>query len=124
VKRIALGLSLALAMPSMALSRDDTANFVMHGCRDAIFGKSENFMAGYCSGIVITIVLAGNIECAGLQKGIITQGHLGVDPPKGFPIEQALRIVVKYIDARPERMHELFFGLAWDALSEAWPCKH
>jgi hypothetical protein len=127
VKKVALCLSLALAMPSMALSetRDDSANYVMHGCRDALSGDTHkiDYFAGLCTGAVIAITLAGNIECVGMQKGYLTRGQ-PVDPPKGFTAEQAMRIVVKYIDARPERMHELFYGLAWEALAEAWPCKH
>jgi hypothetical protein len=128
VKKITLCLSLALAMPSMALSetRDDSANFVMHGCRDALSGDSHKtayFQAGLCTGAVMGIIFAGNVDCAALQKGYLTQAQ-GVDPPEGFTAEQATRIVVKYIDARPERMHEVFYLLAWEALSEAWPCKH
>jgi hypothetical protein len=32
-------------------------------------------------------------------------------------------VVVKYIDERPERMHERFTKLAYEALKAAWPCK-
>jgi hypothetical protein len=128
VKKIAWCLALVLAMPSMALSgtRDDSANFMMHGCRDGLSGdpnKTAFFNAGLCAGAVDAIVFAGSVECVELQKGNLTGFVRGIDPPKGFTVEQAMRIVVKYIDARPERMHELFFGLAWDALAEAWPCK-
>ena len=36
---------------------------------------------------------------------------------------QAIAVVVKYIEARPERMHEDFRALALEALTAAWPCK-
>ena len=113
----------------MALSetRDDSANNIMHGCRDALSGdthKTAYFQAGLCAGAVNAIVFTGNVECIELQKGYLASAPRGVDPPKAYTVEQAMRIVVKYIDARPEKMHELFFGLAWDALIEAWPCKH
>jgi len=36
---------------------------------------------------------------------------------------QSVAVVVKYIEARPERMHELFGVLALEALTAAWPCK-
>jgi Rap1a immunity proteins len=31
--------------------------------------------------------------------------------------------VIKYIDARPQRMNERFAKLAYEALKAAWPCK-
>jgi hypothetical protein len=129
VKKIVWCLWLVLAMPSMALSetRDDSANFMMHGCRDALSSDAKKIAyapAGMCIGAVAAIVFKGNVECTGFQKGYIPSPGWGVDPPHGFTVEQAMRIVVKYIDARPERMHEMFFILADEALSEAWPCNH
>jgi hypothetical protein len=32
-------------------------------------------------------------------------------------------LVVKYIEARPERMHEPFGVLALEAFKATWPCK-
>jgi hypothetical protein len=43
--------------------------------------------------------------------------------PKETKIDQQIRVVVKYIEARPERIHERFALLALLALIEAWPCK-
>jgi hypothetical protein len=37
--------------------------------------------------------------------------------------DQAVAVVIKYIEARPERMHEPFGMLALEALTAAWPCK-
>ena len=34
-----------------------------------------------------------------------------------------ISVVIKYIEARPERMHEQFGDLAIEALMAAWPCK-
>jgi hypothetical protein len=36
---------------------------------------------------------------------------------------QAVGVVVRYIDQRPERMHEKFMTLALEALQQAWPCR-
>jgi Rap1a immunity proteins len=36
---------------------------------------------------------------------------------------QAVAVVIKYIEARPEMMHEQFGDLAFEALTAAWPCK-
>jgi Rap1a immunity proteins len=52
---------------------------------------------------------------------------LKVTPPFCVPptatIGQMVRVVVKYIDQRPERLHEQFTVLAYEALKAAWPCK-
>jgi hypothetical protein len=42
--------------------------------------------------------------------------------PDGATIEQAMRVVLAYIERRPQRMHESFKELALEALHEAWPC--
>jgi hypothetical protein len=43
-------------------------------------------------------------------------------PAEGVTQGQAVAVVVKYIEARPERMHESFGKLALLALVTAWPC--
>jgi len=40
-----------------------------------------------------------------------------IDAPDGATLSQAVKVVVAYIDARPERMHERFDNLALEALS-------
>ena len=132
MKKVVWCLWLALAMPSMALSAEDTyadtANSIMQGCRNALSGEANKitvFHAGFCAGAVNAIAFAGGVECAVLKKGYVTPGQgRGIYLPDDFTTEETIRIVVKYIDARPERMNELFYRLAWEALAEAWPCKH
>jgi hypothetical protein len=34
-----------------------------------------------------------------------------------------MRVVVAYIEKRPERMHEPLADLAIEALQQAWPCR-
>ena len=43
-------------------------------------------------------------------------------PKEVITIDQGVRVVVAYIDARPERLHERFASLAFQALIAAWPC--
>ena len=43
--------------------------------------------------------------------------------PSGVTYEQGVRIVIAYIEARPQRMHESFGLLALEALTAASPCK-
>src|SRR5215470_8819868 len=112
MKKIAWCLWLILLMPSMALSAEytyaDTANFIMQGCRNALSGEANKitvFAAGVCAGAVNAIAFAGGVECAVLKKGYVTPGQgRGVYLPDDFTTEETIRIAVKYIDARPERM--------------------
>jgi hypothetical protein len=39
--------------------------------------------------------------------------------PTGVTYEQAIRVVVRYIDQRPQRMHERFEALAIEAIYDA-----
>jgi len=60
-------------------------------------------------------------RCFGLVEGLAYTGAFCV--PSGVTKNQAMAVVVKYIEARPERTHEPFGMLALEALTAAWPCK-
>jgi hypothetical protein len=63
-------------------------------------------------------------RCFGFIQGLV-YGVGGKDfcLPKGVTTAQGVAVVSKYIEARPERMHEPFGKLAVEALMTAWPCK-
>ena len=111
-----IGASLVLALltgPAWGSDELRSANHIMPGCRD----QSGYFNKGYCMGLI-----------EGLARGVIRQSiALKVTPPFCPPPAatngQFIAVVVKYIDQRPERMHEAFTTLAFEALKEAWPCK-
>ena len=44
-------------------------------------------------------------------------------PPEGATNTQGLRIVVAFIEARPQDAHRKFDELALEALRKAWPCR-
>jgi uncharacterized protein YoaH (UPF0181 family) len=44
-------------------------------------------------------------------------------PTEGMTSGQAVRIVTKYLNARPERLHHDAHVLVIEALQEAFPCK-
>jgi hypothetical protein len=63
-------------------------------------------------------------RCGGYVAGLVYGvGGQEFCSPKGVSIDEAVAVVIKYIEARPERMHEPFGGLALEALIAAWPCK-
>jgi hypothetical protein len=59
--------------------------------------------------------------CIGLLKGLYYLSSDDCIPP-AITIGAVARMVVKYIDDRPTRMHEDFRELALEALKTAWPC--
>jgi Ssp1 endopeptidase immunity protein Rap1a len=112
--RYAVAILLALTMPASA---EDTrsANFYLPGCKGwldrekNVLAPDEALEQGLCAGFVI-----------GLGYGV---GGRDFCKPEGVTNNQAVAVVVKYIEARPERMHEDFGVLAYEALTAAWPCK-
>jgi Ssp1 endopeptidase immunity protein Rap1a len=111
--RYAVAILLALTMPASAADTD-SANYFLPGCKGILDRKapsdpSEAMRQGLCVGLVVGLVYGagGNHFCQ----------------PNGATSDQVVAVVVKYIEARPERMHERFGDLALEALEEAWPCK-
>lgn len=79
------------------------------GCRNYVASSNEDlFSQGYCAGAVQALVEFAAGACA----------------PKSATNMQGVQIVVKYIDARPTRLHENFNKLAAEALRQAWPCSN
>jgi hypothetical protein len=44
--------------------------------------------------------------------------------PTGWRDNQGTQVIIAYIEARPQRMHEDFRVLAVEAMQKAWPCKN
>ena len=70
-------------------------------------------MAHFCSGVVHGLVAVGPLLPANLQ----------FCPPQASTPSQLARVVVEYIEAEPQRMHEDFRQLTLEAFHDAWPCK-
>lgn len=85
-----------------------SANFVSMGCRAFIErSTAEPYAQGMCAGKVMAV--------AGLATGICY--------PSEVTVGQMIRVVARYIDERPARLHENFLILAREALRQAWPCR-
>jgi hypothetical protein len=104
----------AVAQP---VEEDTSANPVFLGCK--AFAEDRATIArlvsaaNYCSGIVHGLVYVGNVLPPEWQSC----------PPPTSDARQLARVVVKYIEDRPERMHEDFRTLVLEAFHNAWPCK-
>ena len=80
---------------------------VMPGCRALLAQLDDSRLGqGYCLGYVAALV----------------DFPLGICAPGNATYGEALRVVTSYVEARPDRQHESFGGLAMEALQQAWPC--
>ena len=110
---IAIAAAMALLGQQSAVAQQDTgsADYVIVGCRDGMSGENRQpFRQGLCGGIVQTILYFGRTS-------------FNVCIPEGVTMGEAIRVVVAYIDQRPERMHERFETLAVEVLQQSWPCQ-
>jgi Rap1a immunity proteins len=110
----ALGAAIFFNCGSAYAVETDSANQAMAGCRRVLNPAAphpplEAMDGAYCIGVVVGLSFA-------------SRGR-DICPPAAVTKPQAVRVVVKYIDDRPERMHENFLELAHEALRSAFPCK-
>jgi hypothetical protein len=94
-----------------------SANSRVPGCHGFLDNAGPLFPAGQCDGLVEGIVIG--IEMRSMEL----KAPLPFCIPKAATNSQMVRVVVQYIEQRPQRMHEQFTKLAYEALKEAWPCK-
>jgi hypothetical protein len=106
------------SIPARSERADLSANYLMPGCRHIVAaGPQKNITinprnaqtvhtGGWCAGFVTGIALVGPGSCL----------------PAGSTIDQVLCVVVKYVDERPQRLHEDFAVLVQEALATTWPC--
>jgi hypothetical protein len=91
----------------------NSANYIMPGCRaflepDPPKDMNTKFLSTQCRAII---------------RGLVYALSSNICPPKSKETHEDVRVVVKYIDEQPARLHEQFFALALEALRAAWPCK-
>lgn len=78
---------------------------------------STHFDSGYCVGLMKGIINTSRIYKVGYN--IERELCLPID---GIDNDQAMRIVVKYLKAKPELLHLDHSALAFNALAKAYPC--
>jgi hypothetical protein len=99
-------------MGSQAYADPDlqSANYQMPACRKyAMEDYSSAFESGHCVGSIDALMSVSPV--------------LGFCLPPTATTGQGVRVVVHYIDGRPERLHQNFIALAIEALRAAWPCQ-
>lgn len=117
----AFALSVALSSPSVAASTNMTGNAMMKDCQfaDEIFSargpmdRSDGdwFGAGVCVGIIYEMVAVAS----SLPNSKICFPH-------GVSNDQIIKVILRFLRAHPERLHEDFRILSMVAALQAWPC--
>ena len=114
---VAFFVAIASAEAQSPPTEDTSANPVFLGCKAFAEDRATNVrlvnMAHYCSGVVHALAYVAEV---------LPPEHQSCTPPTSTA-QQLARVVVRYIEARPERMHEDFRVLTLEAFHDAWPCK-
>jgi hypothetical protein len=86
--------------------------------------SANRYLPG-CEGIVRNQPTLDSARCIGVLEGLAILGQVNNlwCAPDTTTTEQWVRVVVKFIEDRPARMHEDFRLLAIEALKQTWPCR-
>jgi hypothetical protein len=110
MRRLAAAL-LAAALPlgGAAAQGPDSTAAILPGCQAHLQGRHDQQAAeGICLGRLA--VLVANLDL------------VGACPPTEPRLRPTLQIIVRYMEARPERWGEPFGRFGAEALRAAWPC--
>lgn len=112
-------------LSNAACASDSDGNTLLRSCNAAvqrmdqpgtpIEGESGEFCLGLMYGVVNT------------NRGYMTlleNSSMFCTPPNGIPAGQAARVVVKYLKEHPKDLNQDMIFLVFNALREAYPCKH
>jgi Rap1a immunity proteins len=135
MRSVIFGTLLALTVTAATAAEDiESANRMLPGCKgfvaNTITSRNDALMMGLCLGTVGAIAfMAQNSDVAisalsGEGQAMLLKGSRRcADIPSGVTNGQMVRVVVRYIEARSNRIHEPFHSLALEALLDAWPCR-
>lgn len=115
-----LGLALAaclLAPPGRAQLDADAVATLMPGCRLVITSATattptEAGQAGRCMGIVRTLISLSDV--------LMPQARFC--PPAALSVGDFIRVILAYVDTRPEMLDDYFPYVAIGAGQSVWPC--
>jgi hypothetical protein len=111
-------LCILTATTSHSHSAPLTGNDIRADCQAALSTYQEptspasSYKFGFCSGFVIAV----------LDLGSLLDDTISFCHPSEVTQEQAIRALLKYMDAHPEETHERAEPLAVAAFRTAWPC--
>jgi hypothetical protein len=95
-----------------------SAKYFLPGCKQQVAGENnmsakDAYTVGQCLGMVETLMVVG----AALSPSF------RICVPHTLTMNEAIRAVIKYLEAKPEELQQQFIFVADRALAQAWPCK-
>lgn len=119
-----------IVMAAINSSGEVTGNQVLDDCQKSIriFDNNggpigEHFADGWCIGWISSVLaftqIANEWSDFTKTKPALTQFCL---PKDGIPVIQGVRIVLRYLNAHPEQLHENGMSLTLAGLINAFPC--
>lgn len=117
MRALALGTAIGLIVGTSALAQQNdkfTAKSLLPYCRDAVTNKAPTLTSDAVS--------VGIVDAIDFMMSEFAQIEYTTCPPSDVNLRETVQVVIKYIDARPERMNENFKKLAIEAIHDAWPC--
>jgi hypothetical protein len=121
MKAIICGALMALTiMPVHAAENAASAGYMLPPCKASLDYPPGTFIQGFCAGIVVGV--AAMVQPL-FAPGQSRAAERCVDIPESTTNRQFVQVVVRYIEAQPNRLNEQFRVLVVEALFDAWPCK-
>lgn len=111
-----MALTVAWAMAAEAKEDLFSANYMLPGCKAYL---AQSPPSGFAGGLCV-----GTVETLNFMTPTLKRERGCADIPRGVTNDQTVRVVIRYIEARPNRMHESFRLLALEAILNAWPCRN
>jgi hypothetical protein len=117
---------------AQAAEDPNSANYLLPGCQQVLLPRGDPSLwpeMGACIGKVdaISFMLTGGkvlVHSSQAAQNPLARTVIKImcaDIPNGVTLEQKVRVVIAYIEAHPNRMHENFNAL--EAMRAAWPCR-
>jgi Ssp1 endopeptidase immunity protein Rap1a len=95
---------------------ENSANALFQGCKAATQNEKLDpqtaTVASYCNGVIYALASVSDRLSNPLERSCVPAISMG----------QTMRVVVKFLDDHPERLHENFVQLTLEAFHQAWPC--
>jgi hypothetical protein len=110
---LAFWLALCAPLPCLAAT-GTTGQDLLLGCRTAAEGRALDFQAGLCLGTIVTVL--------NLTQQTVVRNEFVVCKDPAASVNQALKVVLRYMEANPQALKKELAGIAVNAMQLVWPC--
>ena len=122
---ITLGMVIVFVVMSSIEAQDQGVSFtgksLLSNCEDAI-GNKQTIEAGLCIGQIHGIWR--QLSVLSLADPVVLDiKELKICDPRETSLQAMIKVVIKYLEEHPERLHMQSTGLIGFALRDAFPCE-